>query len=1093
MVKILEKKTEIVGVGLAAYVIVTLILSGLSGEGELTYSRPEYATCDLASCFIDYNISNGYPSAISISTDGITAADSGRLISSPKALKQEITEITTDTYGDVEKSFKCDYMVKATSLSANATKTCVQTAAKKEVVLFNQSYKSYDGKTKTFIYDSYEKTGERQVTSVAYVEDSLTLQPGEWRVFRLNFDVPMGSSGKFNTTLCFTVEGEEVCDVDDPWWNASWSYKQEINIYNQDVSKTGFEVLLQLNSTYVGEHFEWDNNGTDLRFINSTGDQLYAWNHTWDNETETAKIWVRTNLVASDNTTIYMYYGNSMASEAFSKEDTMAYAELFDEDPLYSTWDASSYYYAWEDMYNEIPVNVSFVMTFDAQTTKYEAYSFGSYQDVYPQHNTGTAPYGYADFQKNGRDAVNDDTNVLGGAVSFGKLGTNRFNFTVIWNQSDTKQYTYKNDTLIGTADNTTPFGATVNNFTMRIYYCGAGDCFEYDGTNKRYNILGDHNGHELDSWYDNIIIRQYAFPALILYYGDEEENIGGAPTVTWNWTVNQTSTYPTELNITVRTDVAYDTCLLEINGTTNVTMLEVNNTYAYYNYTPLAGNHTYIAYCNDSAGWGKTYEVWYNIIEPPFTITITSAQNTTITQLWHVFNVTLSDEGNCTLNLDGSEYINTSSALELTWNKTLTETNHTDIYFNCTNGTTTNQTPTYWLNVDATGPTITIVSTENTTLTTTSHTFNITKDENSNCSVYLDSAWETMTGTALVSTYAATLSQGNHTGIYFRCEDPYGNTGESYDYWLNVDSIAPGITINSAENVTLTTTSHTFNITLDETGNCSLNLDAVWYANSTIGTEITWAKTLPQGNSSGIYFRCEDIYGNTGNSYDYWLNVDSVAPVVTFGSWYGLNTTILDSSTTVTWTVSETAKNCTLNFNGTTYDNTTQGTSYEQEVTGLAVGNYSTINVTCYDLATNVGITYNAWTKISAIYEIDVHINAGIASSIVMPITSYTQNNVTPENQTTSDGIFEVTNNLTSAITGLFIKTNETINTCLTPYLDTTGSLNTTSRVKVTDTYTFFALPLAPAASHDLWFALYLYFCPGGDLDFDFTFKAVV
>jgi len=53
------------------------------------------------------------------------------------------------------------------------------------------------------------------------------------------------------------------------WWNSSWQYRQAINISNTAGNLTDYQVKIELNSSNVGEHFNWSNSGKDLRFVDS--------------------------------------------------------------------------------------------------------------------------------------------------------------------------------------------------------------------------------------------------------------------------------------------------------------------------------------------------------------------------------------------------------------------------------------------------------------------------------------------------------------------------------------------------------------------------------------------------------------------------------------------------------------------------------------------------------------------------------------------------------------------------------------------------------------------------------------------------------
>ena len=113
------------------------------------------------------------------------------------------------------------------------------------------------------------------------------------------------------------------------WYNQSWDYRQEINISNTAGDLTNYQVRIDLNSTNVGSNFNWSNNGSDIRFTNSTDDELYFWIESWSNTTNISIIWVNvTSLPNNQNTTIYMYYGNS---EATSESNGTATFEFFDD------------------------------------------------------------------------------------------------------------------------------------------------------------------------------------------------------------------------------------------------------------------------------------------------------------------------------------------------------------------------------------------------------------------------------------------------------------------------------------------------------------------------------------------------------------------------------------------------------------------------------------------------------------------------------------------------------------------------------------------------------------------------------------------
>jgi len=121
----------------------------------------------------------------------------------------------------------------------------------------------------------------------------------------------------------------------DSWWNFSWPYRQAINISNTAGDLTNYPVLITLSSTNVGSHFNWSNNGDDLRFIDSSDSELDYYIKSWNSAGHTAKIWVEIPSMSDDtNTTIYMYYGNSEADPQSNGSATFDFFDDFEDGNL---------------------------------------------------------------------------------------------------------------------------------------------------------------------------------------------------------------------------------------------------------------------------------------------------------------------------------------------------------------------------------------------------------------------------------------------------------------------------------------------------------------------------------------------------------------------------------------------------------------------------------------------------------------------------------------------------------------------------------------------------------------------------------------
>lgn len=90
----------------------------------------------------------------------------------------------------------------------------------------------------------------------------------------------------------------------DPWWNNTWNYKQMINFTGSVDSNNG-SVLL--NIPFISG--KMNETGKDIRFLNiSENGELYYWIRSINSTTVTAYVKV------PDNQSIFMYYGNSLAT-----------------------------------------------------------------------------------------------------------------------------------------------------------------------------------------------------------------------------------------------------------------------------------------------------------------------------------------------------------------------------------------------------------------------------------------------------------------------------------------------------------------------------------------------------------------------------------------------------------------------------------------------------------------------------------------------------------------------------------------------------------------------------------------------------------
>jgi hypothetical protein len=106
-------------------------------------------------------------------------------------------------------------------------------------------------------------------------------------------------------------------DLTDPWWNTSWMYRKMITIDHTKVAAnlTYFPVLISLD-TDADLSSNAQSTGNDIVFIhNKTGTKLNHEIELYNSTTGKLVCWVNaTSLSSTENTKLYMYYGNPTCS-----------------------------------------------------------------------------------------------------------------------------------------------------------------------------------------------------------------------------------------------------------------------------------------------------------------------------------------------------------------------------------------------------------------------------------------------------------------------------------------------------------------------------------------------------------------------------------------------------------------------------------------------------------------------------------------------------------------------------------------------------------------------------------------------------------
>jgi hypothetical protein len=136
------------------------------------------------------------------------------------------------------------------------------------------------------------------------------------------YSFPIGSSGKFDIYAHQGSPSQVVAGTApiyvrlDPWWNAVWNNKQQINTTNWNCNFAYCQFPINFSSSKT--------NGTDIRVLNATEDgtlPFYRESGNWSAATAKGNLWVN----ASNNTaSIWIYYNASGVSDASNGNATFS-------------------------------------------------------------------------------------------------------------------------------------------------------------------------------------------------------------------------------------------------------------------------------------------------------------------------------------------------------------------------------------------------------------------------------------------------------------------------------------------------------------------------------------------------------------------------------------------------------------------------------------------------------------------------------------------------------------------------------------------------------------------------------------------------
>ena len=122
-----------------------------------------------------------------------------------------------------------------------------------------------------------------------------------------------------------STAGKLILSATDNWYNTDWKYRKKITFDNSEQTENleNFPVLVKLDLGTDIDYSRTEDNGEDIRFTDSDGTSPLKYEIEEWNESGSSYVWVKVPQIdgLSSTDSIYMYYGNTGASDAQDAEN----------------------------------------------------------------------------------------------------------------------------------------------------------------------------------------------------------------------------------------------------------------------------------------------------------------------------------------------------------------------------------------------------------------------------------------------------------------------------------------------------------------------------------------------------------------------------------------------------------------------------------------------------------------------------------------------------------------------------------------------------------------------------------------------------
>lgn len=314
------------------------------------------------------------------------------------------------------------------------------------------------------------------------------------------------------------------------WWDETWLYRKAVNITNSSGENlTDFQVSFTLDTASLISSGKMQSDCDDIRITDSQGNLLPHWieeNNPGCNNSAT-KIWTKVPSLPTSGATVYVYYGNSSATNTQNGENVFEFFDDFETGYLDTTnkWNID------EGSQNSIEYyDGSYRLKINSETaivSKNRSWSTYVYEgDMrintfnYPGliYNSYQEDYYYDVYWSNGERWRH-----------YGGIWTRSSETGLAWTPTANTWYTFK---LV----------ANNNNISMYFYLKSDGSLkksAENISLNSSYNRGGvgfiQYQSSAL-AYFDNIRVRKYASTEPSSSLSSEEQSPGPVPVAYWKF-----------------------------------------------------------------------------------------------------------------------------------------------------------------------------------------------------------------------------------------------------------------------------------------------------------------------------------------------------------------------------------------------------------------------------------------------------------------------------------------------------------------------------------------------------------------------------